>query len=719
MTDIPHSSATEPSAAITRERPASERPATHPSKRPFALALSGGGFRASLYHLGVVRFLRDADLLRHVTHICSISGGSIFAAYLLLHWDDFINGDFDKTAKRFTEFVQSDVRGRIFRHWLVLRGMSFLTGLLLAALVFVAGWPWPYHLVWVAFVAWPLADVFLSRRVTGMLQQYCPSLYQWSQPDPKKYCQWFCRRWLVLRILPGVAGIVIAAVVFVVGWSWPWHLVWVALIVWPLTEWLSANDLTELLEKQYNSLYKGAQLKDLGVAQSSPPNLVLLATCLTNGEPVAFTRDGFVLLQQLGNDNPKNIDTLPVAKAVTASSAFPPVFPPLHLTGSVMRDKSFKTRLLTDGGVYDDLGVDCLKWLKRYCSAPFEWLLISDAEMAFAPDDDSFSGPISRNTRATNILMKRMSDTAYQELQPDNAPDVCRAAIYDVVKAGEGPYATREAVQREINEIRTDLNNFSDYEVHVLVAHGFATARKACSKKSFYKRTEQEKEPWSPVPYVYGKDRAKQGDSLAGSRRIPRRLLANEIYTWAWVLPLLATVVAGMSWYAHKLIADRVAPALSRPAPSDYKIDTVELIKDEVIRDRIFNSNRWLWRVVDHLDKESAANNRSILIEVRLIRINRRKVRPLVPSTLTIDVDHSTFPEAPAYRLVGFCFRVSDHERVLCTSVPIEIHGAKVTITFSPGDPPEDLIFVGYLEVEPPKALPRPDQLPRLFKVQQ
>jgi predicted acylesterase/phospholipase RssA len=41
------------------------------------LALSGGGLRATLYHLGVVRFLRDAGLLRDVTHMVSVSGGSI------------------------------------------------------------------------------------------------------------------------------------------------------------------------------------------------------------------------------------------------------------------------------------------------------------------------------------------------------------------------------------------------------------------------------------------------------------------------------------------------------------------------------------------------------------------------------------------------------------------------------------------------------------------
>jgi predicted acylesterase/phospholipase RssA len=53
------------------------------------LALSGGGFRASLYHLGLVRFLRDAGILSHVTHITSVSGGSILAAHLVLNWDRY------------------------------------------------------------------------------------------------------------------------------------------------------------------------------------------------------------------------------------------------------------------------------------------------------------------------------------------------------------------------------------------------------------------------------------------------------------------------------------------------------------------------------------------------------------------------------------------------------------------------------------------------------
>jgi predicted acylesterase/phospholipase RssA len=53
--------------------------------KKIGLALSGGGFRASLYHLGLVRFLRDAGLLSQVSHITAVSGGSIIAAHLVLN----------------------------------------------------------------------------------------------------------------------------------------------------------------------------------------------------------------------------------------------------------------------------------------------------------------------------------------------------------------------------------------------------------------------------------------------------------------------------------------------------------------------------------------------------------------------------------------------------------------------------------------------------------
>lgn len=81
------------------------------------LALSGGGFRATLYHLGVVRYLRDAGQLQHVTDIAAVSGGSILAAHLVLNWNRYSGDDeqFAEAASEIVRFVKFDVRNRIVR----------------------------------------------------------------------------------------------------------------------------------------------------------------------------------------------------------------------------------------------------------------------------------------------------------------------------------------------------------------------------------------------------------------------------------------------------------------------------------------------------------------------------------------------------------------------------------------------------------------------------
>ena len=98
------------------------------------LALSGGGFRATLYHLGLIRFLRDANILPHVTHITAVSGGSIIAAHLGLNWQRYTGSpeDFDEAASELLHFVRVDIRNRILRRYglgIFMRGPRRLVGL--------------------------------------------------------------------------------------------------------------------------------------------------------------------------------------------------------------------------------------------------------------------------------------------------------------------------------------------------------------------------------------------------------------------------------------------------------------------------------------------------------------------------------------------------------------------------------------------------------------
>lgn len=82
-----------------------------------ALALSGGRFRATLFHLGVIRLLRAVNLLPRVRHIAAVSGGSIVAAHLCLHWSRYCGSlnEFTAVSRELIAFCQRDIRGRIGR----------------------------------------------------------------------------------------------------------------------------------------------------------------------------------------------------------------------------------------------------------------------------------------------------------------------------------------------------------------------------------------------------------------------------------------------------------------------------------------------------------------------------------------------------------------------------------------------------------------------------
>jgi NTE family protein len=91
-----------------------------------ALCLSGGGYRAVLFELGATKRLDELSLLKSIDHVSSVSGGSILAAYLVLHWSDLYGDgalkskpDFDGVVtKPVSEFTSTKVES-----WKLLRGL--------------------------------------------------------------------------------------------------------------------------------------------------------------------------------------------------------------------------------------------------------------------------------------------------------------------------------------------------------------------------------------------------------------------------------------------------------------------------------------------------------------------------------------------------------------------------------------------------------------------
>ena len=64
------------------EASAAERYRPERGRTGNALCLSGGGFRATLFHLGALRRLNETGVLARLDTISSVSGGSIMAALL-------------------------------------------------------------------------------------------------------------------------------------------------------------------------------------------------------------------------------------------------------------------------------------------------------------------------------------------------------------------------------------------------------------------------------------------------------------------------------------------------------------------------------------------------------------------------------------------------------------------------------------------------------------
>jgi len=92
------------------------------------LALSGGGFRAALYHIGVLAQLADRGLLKHIEVISTVSGGSIIGAMYYLHVkqlletkenEEITEEDYIEIVRRmeerFRKVIQSNLFARTFQ----------------------------------------------------------------------------------------------------------------------------------------------------------------------------------------------------------------------------------------------------------------------------------------------------------------------------------------------------------------------------------------------------------------------------------------------------------------------------------------------------------------------------------------------------------------------------------------------------------------------------
>lgn len=406
-----------------------------------ALCLSGGGLRATFFHLGLVRFLADAGYLNShsIQMISSVSGGSIMAAHLVKNWSLYTNPKtFEAAAADLIAFGQSDLRGRVVRRSLI----RYLARCM------------------------PLGDGRKDwRSNTNLLMREYRRLFSTTSDE-------------ILRRYNGLKS-------------------------GPLASQFAYDGQLDLISLPYDP-QKHAETE-------RPPFLVMHASCLNSGEIFSFSRNGVDIHRErrtaggvLTTRDPEVLhpcpdDSIRFSTAVAASSAFPLFFSPLEVaednfpTAWAKLRQTYDGASLTDGGVYDNLGV---RGARNYSEVrDIDTFIISNAGAAFDWQSRKHLTQIPllrlirRILRASDILTKRVRDMELEHLDHELwqlGVDQSRSvgfSIEDILPTRDGPQggcdetALPMAWQRQLAYVRTDLDAFDDVVLAALIQHGYTVAR--------------------------------------------------------------------------------------------------------------------------------------------------------------------------------------------------------------------------------------------------
>jgi NTE family protein len=341
------------------------------------LALSGGGFRAALFHIGSLWRLNELGWLGRLTRITSVSGGSITSALLGLRWRE-LRFD-DGVATNLAELVLTPLR---------------------------------------AFCARDI-DVWAIGR--GAL-------------NPFK---------------------------------------------------TAADYLAEAYDEH---LFRGASLQDLP-KDGEGPRFVIYATSLQTGRSVRLSQPYLADYLVGVLDRPE----VPLAAAVAASSAFPPLLAPVVLRtdperwrrvdGALLFDQAdYRRKLcLADGGVYDNLGLEAL-------IGNVETVLVSDAGAPLVPEPE-LSLVETTNTgiayRSLAIITEQQRALRKRKLIDDYKAGALAGTYWGIATQIDNyldPARLPAAMVRDgpvsgsLKALRTRLDSFSPEEQGRLINWGYALA---------------------------------------------------------------------------------------------------------------------------------------------------------------------------------------------------------------------------------------------------
>jgi predicted acylesterase/phospholipase RssA len=239
------------------------------------------------------------------------------------------------------------------------------------------------------------------------------------------------------------------------------------------------NNLSQLLADEYAALFwENTLMSQL----TGEPIIALQATMtgrgmpcwlLSNTGPAAQSEIAWLEGDSL-NSTPCNIR---IADAVAASSAFPPLFPPMELP--IENNVPIPSRFCADGGIYDNSGLSYL-FHKPNILEDVSHVIISDANKPYDYSNDLRSdNVVDRVQRTIDVLMKRVTTLDVKRATLElNSRSVVHINIIDSINENLRLHNLSNDLQRKIPRMRTDLDAFTKFEVAALISHGYHISKK-------------------------------------------------------------------------------------------------------------------------------------------------------------------------------------------------------------------------------------------------
>jgi len=526
------------------------------------LALSGGGFRASLYHLGVLAQLAELDVLRNVEVLSCVSGGAIVGAYYYLKVRHLLQTkvDSDITRQDYIELVREMID-------------EFVAGVQMNIRTRVAVNPLKNFRM--------LASPGYSRtvRAAELYEHYLYALVKDGHPLKKE------------RYLND-------------------------LTIAPLTG--AGNEKDTSFSPKYQNWRRSAKVPILVLnAATLNTGHTWQFTASWMGEAPAGIDtdiDGNDRLRRMYyNEAPEGYQRIRLGQAVGASAAVPGVFEPLTM------DNLFPDRIvrLADGGVCDNQGVGTL--LEQDCKV----VLVSDASGQMESQAASSRQILGVLLRTNDIFQARIREAEYQDLKGRRRSNLLRGFMFVHLKGDLDVdpvdwidcldpydpfedvrplwrhdrytrYGIAKDVQKQLSALRTDLDSFSEAEAYALMTSGYRMTefqfKQGNCVEEFYQPKENEKWKFLEIEeFMRGSGKGNQylktllgaGNSLAFKVWQIDPVLKN---IGRVVLALIALALAAVIylWWNTPLPIDALADYLQQRAESLRNI-TFKKLADYVL----------------------------------------------------------------------------------------------------------------------------------------